>query len=209
MDLDHETRIQVFAIRPVWNTCTDSVVGQFEIATWSGEQVFLGEAWNLNQEFKRHEVPVLVDVKDGDHCRQRRRRPRADQSAIRTPESAVTLGPNRRSPSVERPFDDRQRNNAYVDASISSASCAFVAGVAHRGVPVMGHRLHRYVALGLGAAEAVVGRSGGRSDRDPRSDVRGQRAKVAGVAGNHCAAGTGSCEGEVGVHNVGGCGLRE
>jgi len=52
--------------------------------------------------------------------------------------------------------------------------------------------------------EVDIGRSGGRADSDPGSDVCGKCAQVDGVAGDDDGAGTGSCEDDVGVHDVGG-----
>ena len=61
-----------------------------------------------------------------------------------------------------------------------------------------------YVAPRHGVPVAAIGRSGGRADSDPGSDVCGKCAQVDGIAGDHDGAGTGSCKGEVGVHDVGG-----
>ena len=55
-----------------------------------------------------------------------------------------------------------------------------------------------------GVPVAAIGRSGGRADSDPGSDVCGKRAQVDGVTGDHDGTGTGSCKGQVGVHDVGG-----
>ena len=55
-----------------------------------------------------------------------------------------------------------------------------------------------------GVAVADIGWSGGRADSDPGSDVCGKRAQVDGVTGDHDGTGTGSCKGQVGVHDVGG-----
>lgn len=60
------------------------------------------------------------------------------------------------------------------------------------------------VALDRAVAVADIGWSGGRADSDPGSDVCGKRAQVDGVTGDHDGTGTGSCKGQVGVHDVGG-----